>query len=149
MPYFAIGILLKQKWETIVSYNQIRRKAVFATIFFYATTLVEKTLLEHINMNATRDHYISTTFLAIAVFLLFVVKEKNKPNWLTRIGEEDSLYLYILHPLLIMFFSIVIPKMPAFAGETYDLCAPIVVFISTLILVHTMRVCGILKNSRK
>lgn len=55
-------------------------------------------------MNTTRDHYISSTFLAVSLFLLFLSLKQSKVNVFSKLGEKDSLYIYILHPLFMTFF---------------------------------------------
>ena len=75
IPYFCIGCLIKSGFG-----RNISRKMLSALVLFFSfTSLLERFVLVSIDMNSTRDHYISTTLLAITVFL-FALK--------SSIGEE-------------------------------------------------------------
>lgn len=63
-------------------------------ILFSLTSLAEDRLLTWFDMNATRDHYISSTFLAVSLFLLFLSLKQSKVNVFSKLGEKDSLYTY-------------------------------------------------------
>lgn len=56
---------------------------------------MENRLLIGLQANATRDHYISSTFLAVSLFLLFLSLKQSKVNAFSKLGEKDSLYIYI------------------------------------------------------
>lgn len=100
---------------------------------------MENRILTNFGMNATRDHYISTTFLAVSLFLLFTTFKQETPNFLSRIGEKDSLYIYILHPLFIFFFNTANKYLPGFWQNTYLYISPIVILIATILLCATLR----------
>lgn len=80
-------------------------------------------------MNAARDHYISTTFLAVAVFL-FTLKCSGNNTGLAVIGRRHSTWLYILHPIFITCIGVVAHKIGIYG--IYEFIAPIVVYIVTL-----------------
>lgn len=101
IPYFSIGMFLSQKQECINQINQLRIFTLLGVIIFSILSMIENRILINIGMNATRDHYISTTFLAISLFLLFTTYKQETPNLLSKMGEKDSLYIYIFHPLFI------------------------------------------------
>lgn len=63
IPYFAIGMQMREK--TI----RLRRKTYeWLIVLFSITTLLERYLLVSLDAVAVRDHYISTTLLAMALF---------------------------------------------------------------------------------
>lgn len=65
IPYFCIGRLIRNGFG-----QKVKKKVL--TIFlivFSATSLLERFALVSLNVNSARDHYISTTLLAITVFL--------------------------------------------------------------------------------
>ena len=65
IPYFCIGRLIKAGVG-----QKINRSTLSVLIFFFSlTSLLERYILVSLSVNATRDHYISTTLLSIAVFL--------------------------------------------------------------------------------
>ena len=58
------------------------------------------------DINATREHFISTTFFSVAIFLLalqFYSTEKTPGiiNLLATIGQRYSAWIYIIHPIVI------------------------------------------------
>lgn len=73
-------------------------------ILFSLTSLAEDRLLTWFDMNATRDHYISSTFLAVSLFLLFLSLKQSKVNVFSKLGEKDSLYIHIPPVIHDIFF---------------------------------------------
>ena len=134
LPYFLIGDMLF-KYNAKISL----KKAVLLVFCFACTTLFERAILGAFNLNAERDHYISTTFLAIFVFLLAIQSNRNRNSkgydWLCFIGARLSSSIYILHPI----FITVISKAVGFLSSNtqvsvvYSYLAPFVVFVSTII----------------
>ena len=104
LPYFSIGMMLKKRKDQIVNLKYLHILALGGVFLFSLTSVAENRLLIELHANATRDHYISSTFLAVSLFLLFLSVKQAKTNILSSLGEKDSLYVYIFHPLLIMFF---------------------------------------------
>lgn len=101
-------------------------------VLFAATTLLERFMLVSLNMNAVRDHYISTTFLAAAVFL-FTLKCSGNNKILALIGKKYSTWLYILHPIFITCISMAAHRAGVYG--IYRFIAPIAVYIVTLTFV--------------
>lgn len=108
------------------------------------TSLLERYILVRIEMNATRDHYISTTFLAVTVFLFTLTwcgnKEHDKGNHrnmkrrgvpVTIIGRKYSTWLYILHPIFITGIGTVTDKVGIY--KIYSFVAPLIIYIVTII----------------
>ena len=62
-------------------------------------------MLISVGANATRDHYISTTLLAVFLFLYYMVFISNISNRVSKIGMRDSTWMYIIHPFFIMLFD--------------------------------------------
>ena len=107
-----------------------KESLVIFLIVFSATSLLERFALVSLNVNATRDHYISTTLLAITVFL-FTMKCHGDNKTLALIGRKYSTWLYIIHPIFITVFSIVVGKLGL--KSIYRYVAPIVVYCATLV----------------
>lgn len=145
IPYFTIGIYLRMYWEKILSIKYVTMFAMVLSFFFCLTTLLEKRGLEFLEKNATRDHYLSSTLLAISLFITFVSVHRQTPNCLTKIGEKDSLYIYILHPLFIIFFSKLNAMMSEQWNMIYNVIAPFIILGSTLTFVYILRKTTILK----
>ena len=126
IPYFCIGRLIRNGFG-----QKVKKKVL--TIFlivFSATSLLERFALVSLNVNSARDHYISTTLLAITVFL-FTLQCHGSNKTLALIGRKYSTWLYILHPIFITCIGMVAHKVGVYG--IYKFIAPIVVYITTLI----------------
>ena len=135
IPYFCIGILIR---EEKIGVNVNKKVLCLITILFAAMGLCEKFILENIGMNATEDHYISTIFLAITVFI-FALKSNWKNKYLADIGRTYSTWLYIIHPIFITILTFISEK---FGIYSLYYVASVVVYVSSLIflvLIKKMR----------
>lgn len=92
-----------------------------------------------------REHYVSTTFLAICLFM-FVLSFKNVHNSkVSQLGERDSLYIYIFHPLFVMTLPMVIKRMPILMSTSYQYVAPLIVLVTTIMLTLFLRTIKLIK----
>lgn len=126
IPYFCIGNLIREKRCS----EKWNKKVLQVLIIVFAiTSLTERFALLNAGLNATRDHYLSTTFLSICLFVYAL-----KSNWCNKgvsvIGRKYSTWLYIIHPIFITVFSIVVGKLGL--KSIYRCIAPIVVYCATL-----------------
>ena len=96
----------------------------------FSTTVLERVILENNSLNAARDHYLSTTFLAIAVFLLFLFYVRNSDEWLSRIGRKDSTMIYIIHYMILIVIEMILNSTPIYG--LYLTVRPFVVFITSI-----------------
>lgn len=140
LPYFLIGALIKQKIIDRKVFNW-RGLNPYMVILFILTTLIERWLLVNFSVNATRDDYLSTTFLAIALFGLFFSyhyddcksNEKKVRIMLAEIGRYYSSWIYILHPIFITVIVDIVSKLNMYSKYIY--VAPVVVYIVTTLFV--------------
>lgn len=152
IPYFCIGRMIREG----VGQKINRNTAALLIFIFSLTTCMERFILVSVDMNPTRDHYISTTFLAIAMFL-FTLKcgsgkepvnfDKNIVGggyWLTDllaiIGRKYSTWLYIFHPIFITCIDTVMSKIGLYG--VYKYVALVVLYVVTivfLLIVDKMR----------
>lgn len=144
LPFFAIGTIIKSKSNKNVNNNK-RNKVVLITciILFSITSLLEKRILLSVGKPAVRELYISSIILAICLFLLALSFENKQKTWLSVIGEKESLYIYIFHPVVIHCCNIIFEKLKLY--ELYRYVAPIIVLIVTMVLVKCFRRLKILK----
>lgn len=138
-------MLLSQKNEYINQIVKLRNFALYGVILFSMLSIMKNRILINVGMNATRDHYISTTFLAISLFLLFVSHKQETPDILSRLGEKDSLYIYIFHPLFIYFFVFVNKYMPEIWQSAYLYISPVVILIATILFCMVLKEIHIIK----
>lgn len=132
IPYFCIGCIIS---SLPVKIDKCKKPLPFLIALFSATSLIERFVIESVHMNATRDHYISTTFLAIAVFMFTLSRKDKKISGMERtistIGRKYSTWMYILHPIFIKVISTVMSRTGLFGA--YRFMAPVVVYLSTLL----------------
>ncbi|MCD8012959.1 MAG: acyltransferase, partial [Lachnospiraceae bacterium] len=104
IPYFTIGCLLKQHEDWIKEHGKTGILIGLA-ILFTATTILERYILVSIDMNPTRDHYISSTLLAVTMFVIAVKgiglygRKGRTTGVLSTIGRKYSTWVYIIHPI--------------------------------------------------
>lgn len=135
LPYFLIGDMLFKIKPKIKSYNLI-----LLTGLFVITTLLERFTLGALNVNAVRDHYISTTFLSVFVFLCAVNFGNMVNNRVCKkccvIGSELTLLVYILHPIFVDIISKGIQAVVR--NETiktvFEYASPFIVFVVSVIV---------------
>lgn len=148
IPYFMIGKFLSMHWKEDGKW--IKEIIIIGIFIFSITTLLERYLLVKTELNTTRDHYFSTTFLAIAVFLLFLIEfPHNQNNRLeitaAKIGREYSTGIYVIHPIVITILSSIMKKVGFY--RLYSLIAPFAVFIvSILIMIAVISTINLLKR---
>ena len=131
LPYFSIGLWVKERAKNVEKW-----KLVGLIVLTAFTTLLERYLLVINNLNSTRDHYLSTTFLAVVVFLFFLSYVGNMDNLVSRIGKRDSTWIYVLHPIVITIIGAVAKKMGV--ESIYNIVRPIIVFLATAVVVELM-----------
>lgn len=85
------------------------------------------------------ENYISTTLLAVCLFLFVASFLNTKDSTISSIGEKDSLYIYIFHPLIILILAKLSSKMPEAFQTFYLWTAPLFVLILTTIASIALR----------
>ena len=133
IPYFSLGYLLHINKGIVRRYLTLKR-TIIGIAMFAITSLLEKYVLVLCEMNAARDHYLSTTLLAVAVFLLFLLYVNNRKTIVAKIGRKDTTWVYILHYLLISVLFHITSRMGA--TKIYIAIRPIVVFGVTVLFVQ-------------
>ena len=142
IPFFCIGNLIREK-RCSEKWN--RKMLQVLIVVFTITSLAERFALVNAGLNATRDHYLSTIFLAICLFVYTL-----KSNWhnkeLAVIGRKYSTWLYIIHPIFITAFSMVVGKLGI--KSIYRYVAPIVVYCATLVFLIIIQKVKIVTKSK-
>ncbi len=106
IPYFTIGVWIAEHSDKLRD-CATKKSLIITMVISSATTLLERFVLVSNGLNSTRDHYLSTTILAISIFLLFLFHIKQSENLISRIGHRDSTWVYIIHPILIVILTAV------------------------------------------
>ena len=140
IPSFSLGLLIESNMNKIIGIN----KTIILTGggILYLLCLLERHFLDVHGWQAARDHYISTTFLSVSFFLLFL-NMKIRPNKLVTSGGQDSLYIYVLHPLVMYIMGMLVCR-NAFMCSIYYYIAPMIIVFITVLGVFQLRKCKII-----
>ena len=144
IPYFTLGLLLKERSARILN-TFSRSKTLMLIIATSGSTILERILLKVHGVNATRDHYISTTFLAVFVFTFFLLHISQKDNCLSRIGRKYSTWIYISHFIIIIVLSSLARKIGVY--NIYSYISPIICYFFTLFVMKAAM--GAMEKFRK
>lgn len=142
LPFFAIGAMVK---SAKYGYWLRRFGKLWWVIFFAVLSCIEGSI--------THDGpeiclYISTPFLSISLFCMFLSIRVKGSNWLSKIGERDSLYIYLFH----LIFIVPAYRMTSLLGigKIMAWISPLIVYVLTLAVVILCRnIFSIAKNSFK
>lgn len=136
LPFFALGSLIKKNFNLI----PIGKSSVLivALLILNLSTLLEAMFLTNHGQNPNREIYLSTPFLSIFMFLLFLSIKVPRPNWLAKIGKRDSLWIYILHPIFIVVVFSVSRRIGCI--RLFNDFSPFAVFMATLAFIYAMRI---------
>ena len=134
LPYFSIGCILRKKFISCKSTN-----LVLGGVVFFLTSFIEKKWIFSIGLNGIREHYLSTTFLSICLFLLFVNNKQKTETIISRMGKELSLYVYIFHPIIRDVCEVFITHTcDEKTISVYIYIAPIVVLVIVTMFSHVL-----------
>lgn len=139
LPYFSLGALIKHK-----GFNWISNKylLVAGICLFSILTFIEKSILVNMNMVAIREHYISTTFLAICIFSLAISVNTAKYSLFAKYGKDYSLYIYNSSNFYIPF-EFLFQKLGMF--KVYLWIAPVLIILLSIIFIGVIRKYNIIK----
>jgi len=131
LPYFCIGNYIH---KAIDANKKINNKCIVLSIFiFLATTILERYVLVQFNLNAVRDHYISSTLLAVSLFLCFLNYGEGTKNFiikgLSKIGKSYSTNIYIFHVIVMGILNKILK-----ADTIYSYISPIYIFVCTILV---------------
>lgn len=139
LPYFLIGNLMRDHKNIFLP----NRRMIFLVlvVVFSVCNIIERYELLSYNIYGIREHYISTTLLAVSMFCLFktlIIPDNNKRlDLLVDIGRRDSAYIYIIHPIIINVIVELAQKYEIWDWFMYLM--PITVYILSVVLVRLIR----------
>ena len=135
LPYFVMGIWIKR--NTAFEYKT--RSLLFLFILFSITSIAERSILAMLDANPAREYYISTTFLAVVLFMLFLSFKQEQHTLISKLGEKYSLYIYIFHPLFLMCFRPIIQILPAPLATIYYCTAPFIILSASVMFTMALK----------
>lgn len=125
IPYFLLGQQLKDRLDC-----KGRISLVVAGSLFL---LLEVYLYQYLGIEQIAEYYLFTPILAIVVFNYFASLETNQKAllFLSRLGREDSLNIYLNHKLIEIFSGFI----------SYVSIYPVIVFALALLLSRLQNYC--------
>lgn len=130
IPFFGMGMLLK-KYDSFFHKLQMRQ-IVFLLLFVILFAIVIKGI-EFYSM----ETYVFSGLIAFITLLLFSNHYKEKVSWLSAIGKEDGLYIYIFHPLVMNLLKTdVVMSNIGYSPYLFST----IVFVLTIIVIRLVRI---------
>lgn len=102
LPFFALGMIIKRAKQL----PNIYISGIFCIIFYILG------VIEVINIKNLGDWYATTIFLSLSIFILFINIKQGKDNILSKVGREDSLYIYLLHFIIATGITLLSNRFP-------------------------------------
>lgn len=128
LPYFSLGAFLKTKY--CAGLYKISRAKWFGLCVVFSFT----SELENLYTGIIKEHFISTIFLSISLFVLIVSTKYDKPMMTSVLGAKYSLYIYVFHPLFIIyFFPFINIYMPDIWNTIFAYTSPLIIFMTTIL----------------
>ncbi len=140
LPFFTIGMWIKERGDSISKSDFLVRYSSLLAFAFAVLSIVEMKALRHFGAYSSGDLYVSSVPLTVFLFLSTVLRSNSNPSWLSQVGKEDSLYIYIFHILIGrgIHFALI-----HFAPESvlivYMDFAALIVLIATDVAIRTVR----------
>ncbi len=135
---------LREKQNLVLS-EKIKHITAIGVILFCIATVVEREIYAEMGYGFPRDHYFFTLFLAVSLFLFFANWKQNRENWISKIGREDSLYIYIFHPIFLTIYD----EFNGCFSERFNVFYPyveaVVAFVLSIFLCWGLRKIRIIK----
>ncbi len=142
LPYFAIGTMIKRDANHCL--KVFNKKLLYSGVLFFTLTLyIEKHFLLYLDRNASREHYISHVFLSCFLVMIALSINSKTRSIFSKLGEKDSLYIYIFHPVFIICCTSLFEKMQL--SIFYMYFSPIIVLSSTILFINCIRRMNIIE----
>lgn len=124
LPFFALGMIVKRAKQL----PNIYISGIFCIIFYILG------VIEVINIKNLGDWYATTIFLSLSIFILFINIKQGKDNILSKVGREDSLYIYLLHFIIATGITLLNELFPFLSY-----ISTLITLSLTLILIYVLR----------
>lgn len=147
LPCFSVGMLVRR--YNLKDFFNIE-VLLLVIVILCAGCIIESHLYESTHQT------VSTSLLAIPLLLFFLKLPQNSfGKIMSKVDPNDSLYIYIFHPAVILLFSQFNKVLPEpWSNHIYPIVSPVVVFVSTYLLIGSSRFIWLsiklfLANSKK
>lgn len=133
IPFLIIGFIIKKKLDLVYS-KRIFWFGVIALLGFFIQFIEIILFYKRYNISPHNHEFlVGSLIYSIGVFC-FAVLWKNGVRQLAVIGKEHSLFLYLYHPLFIIFLNWLILNYFPLLGESILKMSLILVFVATFLI---------------
>lgn len=129
VPFFCIGMLIRKKKP------KMNPNVLLCLILMFSAASIAESL--YTREDITGDMYFATPFLAISLLLYVINKPSDKLTIMSKLGAKYSLYIYIFHPYVLIFYREIISNVPnnEILTTVNNHAMPAVIFGITLLFV--------------
>ena len=134
IPFFAIGMFIRKK-QAVIQLCVSKNKIIIGCLFFYVAGMVECIVFDLYHNQG--DLYLLTTPLALCIFIMFLNTYQSHETVFSKMGREDSLYIYIFHVFLADKMFSLFNRLGLL--DCYSYINVPIVFIITIVFVKVLR----------
>ncbi len=140
IPFFTIGMWIKERFDSISKSDFLVKYSSLLAFVFAVLSVVEMQALRLFGFFSVGDLYISSVPLTLFLFLSAVLRPDTNLSYLSQVGREDTLYIYIFHVLVGrgIHFALV-HFAPQSVLPVYEAFAALIVLIATVAVIRTVR----------
>ncbi len=132
LPAFGIGVAIRKNYDSLsVSETSTRVISVISILFVMVVHyLVHGTSILNIIIRN-----ISVFLMSASLFVFALTFKSCQQSWLTRLGKEYSLYIYIIHMIIVTSLEMLVKKVDnGTFVQLYSYCHPFVVLMLSILL---------------
>ncbi len=148
IPYFCVGRLLRCFCDKNIRERKETRGVIYivAIVCFSFTTILERMNFVWHKLPFNGEHYISSFFLSVSIFLLFYEYYFNKKTngfdmLIARIGRKYSLGIFIIHMIVLDSVQLITNNFATITLSYAKIC--FIVWGISLILIMLLYYCKV------
>ncbi len=140
LPFFTLGMYIKEHFSLIKNYKGIVKWSWAGFVLFSIITIIEVNGLTSLGLHPKSvSGYIGAFFASISLFLVFAIPQNSNKSWLSILGRQDSLYVYVFHILVTYPLFHLRKILGEWSDVVYQYCGAIIVLILTILMVRFVR----------
>lgn len=142
LPYFLTGALIKNTPPRMHQYHTVLKVPLILTIlglFIMRYYLLGNSLL----ILVARE--MNLLVLSVCIFFLTTICIQQESNLLSKLGRNYSLYIYILHLILMSICEMIAIHLPSVYNQVYMYFNPLCVFFLSIVVTYSLAKTQIIK----
>ncbi len=143
LPFVTLGMLLREKYTAISQIRWLRRWSLWIFALGLVVYIAEKYwLMSHYeDFNGIGGRYVGTIVMALALMAWALTHPSDRETWLSRIGRDYSLQVYVWHKIVGWLIPMVLFHLPHYevTGPIFNFVAAPIVIVATLACIWLYR----------